>query len=176
MRACPAVAEAKSELETSLESLHTASYGWALACMGRDPAEAADVLQLVYVKILAGKVRFEERSSFKTWLFGVIRLTALEQRRLRWFRHRHAPSDTVDVAVPASEPKVDRETAEALSRGMSALSSRQREALHLTFYEGLSISEAAAVMNVSLGTARLHYERGKAALLAQLAREGVNFP
>jgi RNA polymerase sigma-70 factor (ECF subfamily) len=134
------------------------------------------VLQLVYVKVLSGKVHFEQRSSFKTWLFGIIRVTALEQRRLRWFRHRHAPSDTIDVAVPVSEPRVDRETAEALSRGMQALSSRQREALHLTFYEGLSISEAAGVMNVSLGTARLHYERGKAALLAHLAREGVNFP
>lgn len=144
--------------------------------MGRDPTEAADVLQLAYVKILSGKVRFEHRSSFKTWLFGVIRLTALEQRRLRWFRHRHAPVDTVDVVVPASEPRVDRETAEALSRGMALLSARQREALHLTFYEGLTISEAAGVMNVSLGTARLHYERGKAALLAHLAREGMKFP
>lgn len=170
------MAEDSSELETLLESLHSASFGWALACMARDSSEAADVLQLAYLKVLSGKVRFEQRSSFKTWLFGIIRLTALEQRRLRWFRHRHAPSATVDVAVPASEPRVDRETAEALSRGMQALSPRQREVLHLTFYQGLSISEAAGVMNVSLGTARLHYERGKAALLAHLAREGVRFP
>lgn len=159
-----------------LESLHSASYGWALACMARDATEAADVLQIAYLKILSGKVRFENRSSFKTWLFGVIRLTALEQRRLRWFRRRRTDDHVVDVVAPTSEPKVDRETAEALARAMQQLSGRQREALHLTFYEGLSIAEAAAVMNVALGTARLHYERGKAALLAQLAREGVSFP
>ena len=164
------------ELESLLESLHPASFGWALACMAREPSEAADVLQLAYLKVLGGAVRFERRSAFKSWLFGVIRVTALEQRRLRWLRHRHAPTDTVDAVAPASEPTIDRETAEALSRAMGALSARQREVLHLTFYEGLTISEAAGVMNVSLGTARLHYERGKAALHGHLAREGVSFP
>lgn len=168
--------EPESELESMLESLHAASYGWALACTARDPSEAADVLQTAYVKVLGGKVRFEQRSSFKSWLFGVIRITALEHRRLRWFRRRRTESDAVDVAVTPSEPKVDRDTAEALSRGLAQLSDRQREVLHLTFYEGLSIAEAASVMNVALGTARLHYERGKTALLVQLAREGVSFP
>ena len=168
--------EPESKLESMLESLHAASYGWALACTARDPSEAADVLQTAYVKVLGGTVRFEQRSSFKSWLFGVIRITALEHRRLRWFRRRRTESDAVDVPVAPSEPKVDRDTAEALSRGLARLSDRQREVLHLTFYEGLSISEAASVMSVALGTARLHYERGKTALLVQLARQGVSFP
>jgi RNA polymerase sigma-70 factor (ECF subfamily) len=36
--------------------------------------------------------------------------------------------------------------------------------LHLVFYQDLSIAEAADVMDVGLGTARTHYERGKARL------------
>jgi RNA polymerase sigma-70 factor (ECF subfamily) len=41
------------------------------------------------------------------------------------------------------------------------LPSRQQEVLRLTFYHGLSVSQAAEAMGVSVGTARTHYERAK---------------
>lgn len=67
-----------SELEAQLERLHSESFGWALSCCGHDETEAEDVLQTTYLKIVTGKARYEGRSSFKTWLFGVIRRTAQE--------------------------------------------------------------------------------------------------
>jgi RNA polymerase sigma-70 factor, ECF subfamily len=162
-------------LEQELAAMHTASFGWALACCGRDRTLAEDVLQEVYWKVLSGRARFREQSSLKTWLFGVIRLTAMELRRRSSAR---AGSDAVEPdELPApSGPKVDRETAEALSRALARLSGQQREVLHLVFYEGLTIAEAAVVMEVSLGTARTHYERGKASLATILEREGVRSP
>jgi DNA-directed RNA polymerase specialized sigma24 family protein len=39
------------------------------------------------------------------------------------------------------------------------------------FFHGLTIEEAAQVMGVALGTARVHYQRGKRRLLAMLAPE-----
>lgn len=132
------------------------------------------MLQDVYFKVLSGRARFDARSTLKTWLFGVIRLTAMEQRRWRFFRGREVPTaDPVEPPAPSS-PRVDRESAEAIARALVRLSERQREVLHLVFYEGLTIAEASAVMGVSLGTARLHYERGKAAMLAMLNEEGVS--
>ena len=133
------------------------------------------MLQDVYAKVLSGRAVFRGQSSFKTWLFGVIRLTAREQRRWRW-RLGSEPLDVEPAQVPSSAPLVDRETAEHLARGLARLSERQREVLHLVFYEGLSIAEAAGVMGVSLGTARLHYERGKASLHEILTTQGVKFP
>ena len=75
-----------SELRALLEMNHQASYGWALGCCARDPAEAESVLQAVYLKVLEGRARFEGRSSFKTWLFAVIRKTALDERRRNMLR------------------------------------------------------------------------------------------
>ena len=167
-------------IEAELASLHPACFGWALACCARRRDDAEDVLQDVYAKVLSGRAVFREQSSFKTWLFGVIRITAMEHRRWRFLRRREVLTEvdrlTEPADAPASVPLVDRETAEALARALTQLSDRQREVLHLVFYEGLSIAEASSVMGVTLGTARLHYERGKAGLLAILNREGVKFP
>jgi RNA polymerase sigma-70 factor (ECF subfamily) len=52
------------------------------------------------------------------------------------------------------------------------LPARQRDLLHLVFYQDLSIGEAADVLGVSIGTARTHYERGKARLRRLLGEEG----
>src|SRR5262245_31866837 len=82
----------REDLERELAVLHPSCFGWALACCARDRSEASDVLQDVYFKVLSGRARWDGRAALKTWLFGVIRLTALEQRRFRWMRGREVPT------------------------------------------------------------------------------------
>jgi RNA polymerase sigma-70 factor (ECF subfamily) len=163
-------------LESELAAMHASCWGWALACCARDSDEAADVLQQAYEKVLSGRARFDGRAQLKTWFFGVVRLTAHEHRRWRFARRREVAVAEVPDAPASSGPRVDRETAEALARALATVSERQREVLHLVFYEGLTIAQAADVMRVSLGSARQHYERGKVSVLAILTREGVRFP
>src|SRR5512134_3495082 len=74
------------ELKSALEQHHRSSFGWAMSCCRRDQAEAEEVLQIVYLKVLEGKARFNGASSFKTWLFAVIRKTASDQRRKHLLR------------------------------------------------------------------------------------------
>jgi len=153
-----------ADLRTQLAALHRESFVWALRCCAGMPARAEDVLQDSYLKILDGRARFGGRSSFKTWLLALIRFTALDETR-KFARHRarladleEAPeqcTESVDVTLMREEYHGDLRTA------LATLPLRQQEALTLVFYHDLSISEAADVMGVTLGTARTHYERAK---------------
>jgi RNA polymerase sigma-70 factor (ECF subfamily) len=132
------------------------------------------VLQEAYARVVSGAARFEGRSAFRTWLFGVIRRTALAERR-RARRPNAPPSGTVlaDPTPGADEQLQEAERREELLLALEALSPRQREVLVLVFYHELTIEEAAQVMEISLGSARTHYDRGKKGLRARLSPQEV---
>src|ERR1700737_325345 len=69
------------ELRLQLERVHADCFGWAMSCCGRNRDDAEEVLQTVYLSVLDGRARYDARSSFRTWLFGVIRRTAASAGR-----------------------------------------------------------------------------------------------
>ena len=169
-----------AELKTELERLHSASFGWALSCCRRDHSDAEEVLQTVYLKIFEGKAVFRGESSLKTWLFAVIRKTAATEYRRKLLRTLRLTTDTAEVehrgAYEAPTTSFERSEVQAhFQNAMKALPKRQREALHLVFYEDLSLREAAGVMGVSIGSARQHYERGKKKMRESLAKMEVGY-
>lgn len=160
------------DLEAELERHHRAAFGWALSSCRWDRSEAEDVLQTSYLKILDGRAAFAGRSSFRTWLFGVIRRTAAEQRRRRALR-RFLPLSDLPAAEPDPETALVRsEATERLIVALGELPARQRDVLHLVFYQDLTIQEAADVLGISLGSARTHYERGKQRMRRMLGEAG----
>ena len=165
-----------SELKAELERLHQASFGWALNCCRHNRAEAEEVLQTVYLKILQGKAVYRGESKLQTWLFAVIRKTAISERRKHVLRTLLSSSSTRNE--PSARPEIEFERSEMQRRFQQALTrlpARQRETLHLVFYQDLSLSEAAEVMDISIGSARRHYERGKKRLREELNQEGVDY-
>jgi RNA polymerase sigma factor (sigma-70 family) len=165
-----------NDLQGELGRLHSAGFGWALWCCDHRTEEAEEVLQTAYLKVLEGAARFDGSSSLRTWLFGVIRRTAAEQRRRRWLRdqilgrwltRQPAPMPAPDPEAEASGSESNR----ALRKALAGLSARQREVLHLVFYQDLTVEEASRVLKVSLGTARTHFERGKGQLRQMLAEQ-----
>ncbi len=165
----------EQELERELGQLHSESWGWALACCGRDRDLAEEVLQSAYLRVITRRAAFNGASSFKTWVFGVIRWTArTEMRRRSFWIRRHTDSDgaieIADTARGADMIAEQSEEREALIGALESLSRRQREVLQLVFYHDMTIEEAAQVMKVSLGSARTHYERGKKSLAQKIGR------
>jgi len=166
------------DLKARLECCHRESYGWARFCCRGEADEANNVLQAVYLKVLEERAIFDGKASFRTWLFGVIRVTAAEMRRRRVLErlqlvryHERQPRNVgtshVDDAIFSEERRT------GLRRALDMLPRRQGEVLHLVMYHDLSLTEAAETMGVSLGSARTHYERGKKRLRVLLEGSGL---
>ena len=170
-----------AELKDELEKLHSASFGWALNCCRRDRAEAEEVLQTVYLKIFEGKARYRGEASLKTWLFAVIRKTAIGEYRKRVLRNlvflgsSEQPRERPALTDAPSAVFEKSETQKVFRVALAKLPPRQREALHLVFYQDLSLREAADVMGISIGSARQHYERGKKHLREWLSETEVEY-
>ena len=160
------------ELRLQLERVHADCFGWAMSCCGRDRDDAEEVLQTVYLSVLDGRARYDARSSFRTWLFGVIRRTAASERRKAWVRglllKREAARLDPDAPVQPDVGVELESRRDGLHHALAHLAARQREVLQLVFYHDLTVEEAATVMRVSVGSARTHYARGKANLAVML--------
>ncbi len=166
----------RAQLEAELERLHPEIFAWALFCCRYNRSEAEEVTQISYLKVLDGRASFAGRSSFKTWIFGVVRRSAAERRRRarlradllrRWVRVRanEAGRDAArDVELSAESTM--------LFRALGRLPARQREVLSLVFDCDLSVREAGKTMGISVGSARTHYERGKRRLRELLEVKG----
>ena len=162
------------ELRLELEVHHRDAFAWAVNCCHRNRTDAEDVLQATYVKVLEGRARFDHRSTFKTWLFGVVRLTAADQRRRRFLRDlisaRVVIEDSFREPAPSAAAALDGTRRRAsLERALAALPHRQREVMLLVFYHELTVESAARAMSIGVGSARQHYARGKANLRQALS-------
>ena len=155
------------ELRRQLERVHAECFGWAMLCCGRDSDAAEEVLQTVYLKVLDGHAGYDGQSSFRTWLFGVIRHTAASERRKSWLRGLLLERKAEDMRPEpgaSADTELDRDSRnDGLHRALADLAARQREVLQLVFYHELTVEEAATVMGISTGSARTHYARGKRA-------------
>ncbi|MEM7482874.1 MAG: RNA polymerase sigma factor [Acidobacteriota bacterium] len=165
------------DLAPRLEALHEASFHWALTCAKGVREEAEDVLQTAYQKVVDGRSTFDGRSEFKTWLFAIIWRTAADRRRRRAWRRAllgrwidDARSESREATSPLHRLEAS-ERAERVRRALATLSERQHQVLDLVFYHEHSIRQAAEVLGLRLGTARVHYQRGKAALSERLRRD-----
>jgi RNA polymerase sigma-70 factor (sigma-E family) len=92
-----------------------------------------------------------------------------------WWRHRrrtlpHAHLDDYDPPTP--DHAAHHAKHEAMVRRLARLPRRQRAAVVLRYYEGMSDDDIAAILGCSTGTVRSHISRGIATLRIELAAEG----
>jgi RNA polymerase sigma-70 factor (ECF subfamily) len=154
----------------ALEAIHSQLYGWALTRCGFDRSAAEDLMQEAYVAVLSGAARFDNKSSLKTFLFSVVQNLARSRfrqiaLRMRLLTSYAAGAEDQGMDGAQMEGRKDRQVWKAVE----SLPARQRDVTELVFCRDMTIEEAAAVMGVSVGTGRVHYDRAKKALAEKLS-------
>ena len=134
-------------------------------------ADAWDVLQETWVRVLSGLGALRESRSLGPWLYCIARHAAFNHGQLRATYSRLLQD--YPAAAPAHEDSAreEFENAEQVHHGLVQLSLPHREVLTLLFLEGFSIEEIAQVLDVPAGTVKSRLHHAKRALRAVLGKE-----
>jgi RNA polymerase sigma-70 factor (ECF subfamily) len=133
----------------------------------------ADLLGEVFVVALQRADDLPEPEVRRAWLYGVARRLLLVADRTERRRH-HAETERARLHEPTATDDVDRsDRAQAVRDALDSLREPDRELIRLTEWEQLPISEAAVVLGLRAGTARVRLHRARRALAAHPALQGV---
>lgn len=125
-------------------------------------SRAEELAQETFVAILRGIKRYEPRSTFRTYLYGIaIKILMAERRKSRIVQ---------STAMPASDRGIDSSVDAAIwvRRAIEQLDSDHRDVLLLREYEQLSYEEIAQLLGLALNTVRSRLFRARSALKAFL--------
>lgn len=138
-----------------------ALYAFAVR-LTRDADRALDVTQDAFLKALGALGRYRGESAFRTWLFAIALNTvrSAARRRAREERHLGAAGRTPDANPGPDRTVGDAEEVERVAQLLGRLPSRQRAAVALRVYEGMSFREIGQVLGCREGAARVNYHHG----------------
>lgn len=151
-------------------------YNYVLRLVG-DRSLAEDLTQEVFIRVHQGLPRFSARSLFTTWLFQVTKNRVLDE--LRAIERRPRAVVCLDDIAPleAVDPPVERtETIDAVWRAVEGLNVDLKMALLLRDVVGLSYTEIADSLEITLATVKWRIYKAREEVAASLQREGVAIP
>ncbi len=155
------------------DATHDGLVGYALRFL-RDAASAHDIVQATFIKLWEHRESLDPDRSMRGWLYQTVRNMALTRLRDDR-RHEASLAGWEDPPVwrdPGPEALLEAsELGRAMAAWMAELPERQREALTLSRFEGLSHEEIATVMDIAPRTVNNHLVRGLQALRARLQVE-----
>jgi RNA polymerase sigma-70 factor, ECF subfamily len=124
-------------------------------------AEAEDLVQELFLRLVKGLKKYREKERFEVWLFQMARHLVIDH-----WRKRKMPLAGEDCQVetdPDHDPHTRiaaRETADELQQALARLSPDQREVIVMRYFSGLSFAQIAKAAQTPLGTALARAHRG----------------
>jgi RNA polymerase sigma-70 factor (ECF subfamily) len=149
-------------------------YNYVLRMVG-DRALAEDLTQEVFLRVFQGLPRFSLRSKFTTWLFQVTKNRVLDELRATERRPRAVVDlDDIPPLEVVDAPFERLEAIDAVWRAVERLSVDLKMALLLRDVVGLSYSEIADSLEVTLATVKWRIWKAREDVQLALAREGID--
>src|SRR5438874_6522376 len=148
-------------------------YNYVLRMVG-DRALAEDLTQEVFLRVFQGLPSFSLRSRFTTWLFQVTKNRVLDELRAIERRPRALVSlEDVPPLEVVDAPVERNETIQAVWRAVEALNPDLKMALLLRDVVGLSYTEIAESLEVTLATVKWRIYKAREEVQLALQRDGL---
>jgi RNA polymerase sigma-70 factor, ECF subfamily len=159
-----------------LRAYETPVFNYVLRLVGGDRALAEDLTQEVFLRVFQGLPKFSLRSKFTTWLFQVTKNRVLDELRATERRPRALVAiDDIPPLEVLDAPVERLEEIDALWRAVENLSTDLKMALLLRDVVGLSYTEIADSLEVTLATVKWRIYKAREEVQIALVREGVGF-
>jgi RNA polymerase sigma-70 factor (ECF subfamily) len=150
-------------LTALVERHHGPLLGFVYRMTGGDRALAEDLVQEAFLRVMRAIGQYRYPRPFKPWLYAIALNLARDHYRRADTRHAAALSEEAWESQPADPPD-DGLLADAEGRQVAAavhaLPPHQREALVLRYYQGLSLDEIAAALDIPVGTVKSRLSLG----------------
>ncbi len=133
-------------------------YRFACRMVG-NPDDASDVLQDTFLRAFKAYSRLPDDANHRAWLYRIASRQSLNHLRARKIRRAEPLDEALSVVDNNGGPESaveSRRLVRTLGNVLRELSSRQRAALLLKKYEGLSYDEVAEVLGTTQENARAH--------------------
>jgi len=159
-----------------VRAYETPVYNYVLRLVGGDRALAEDLTQEVFLRVYQGLPKFSLRCKFTTWLFQVTKNRVLDELRASERRPRHLVALDDIPPLEALDAPIERgETVDALWRAIENLSVDLKMALLLRDVTGLSYTEIADSLEITLATVKWRIYKAREEVALALGREGIFF-
>ncbi len=159
-----------------LRAYETPVFNYVLRLVGGDRALAEDLTQEVFLRVYQGLPKFSLRSKFTTWLFQVTKNRVLDELRASERRPRALVAiDDIAPLEVLDQPVERLEEIDALWRAVEDLSVDLKMALLLRDVVGLSYTEIADSLEITLATVKWRIYKAREEVQLALSREGISF-
>ena len=159
-----------------LRAYETPVFNYVLRLVNGDRSLAEDLTQEVFLRVFQGLPKFSLRCKFTTWLFQVTKNRVLDELRAVERRPRAlvalddiAPLEVLDAPIERLE-EID-----TLWRAVQDLTVDLKMALLLRDVVGLSYTEIADSLEITLATVKWRIYKAREEVQLALVREGVDF-
>jgi RNA polymerase sigma-70 factor, ECF subfamily len=156
-----------------LRAYETPVYNYVYRLVG-DRSLAEDLTQEVFLRVFQGLPNFSLRCRFTTWLFQVTKNRVLDELRANERRPRTSvPLEDVPPLEVVDQPFERMEAIDGVWRAVQGLNEDLKMALLLRDVVGLSYTEIADALEITLATVKWRIYKAREDVQLALAREGI---